>query len=56
MKWGGDAFTLKKNQYFMMGDNRTQSLDSRYFGPIERKTMVGRAFVRIWPVSRIGGL
>ncbi len=43
-------------QYWMMGDNRDESADSRRFGPIEQGTIVGRAFVTVWPLSRIGGL
>ncbi len=43
--------TLKDNQYFGMGDNRTASLDSRYFGVIPRSDIVGRAWVRLWPFS-----
>jgi signal peptidase I len=39
--------------YFMLGDNRPFSKDSTYFGPIERKTFVGRVFVRIWPLNRL---
>jgi signal peptidase I len=35
--------TLKADQYFMMGDNRDQSFDSRYFGPVDRRRIVGRA-------------
>lgn len=37
--------------YFVMGDNRGNSKDSRYFGAIPRSLLVGRAFVRVWPVS-----
>ena len=44
------------NQYWMMGDNRDESADSRRFGAIESSTIVGRAFVTVWPLSRIGGL
>ena len=40
----------------MMGDNRTDSGDSRDFGPIARGQLVGRAFARYWPLGRIGGL
>src|SRR5262245_1680473 len=39
---------------FMMGDNRTSSRDSRYFGSIEKSAVIGRVFVRIWPPGSIG--
>jgi signal peptidase I len=39
---------------FVMGDNRSDSLDSRVFGPIRTDQIVGRAAVRIWPPSGIG--
>jgi signal peptidase I len=42
--------------YFVMGDNRSHSADSRVFGPIPKRTIVGRAFFRIWPLNRIGFL
>ena len=44
------------HQFWMMGDNRDESADSRRFGPIEQDTIVGRAFVTVWPFSRLGGL
>lgn len=44
--------TIPAGQYFVMGDNRCQSHDSRFFGPIKGSSIVGRAFVRIWPLSR----
>jgi len=44
------------HEYFMLGDNRQFSKDSTYFGPIERKAMIGRVFLRIWPLNRIGFL
>jgi signal peptidase I len=44
------------NAVWVMGDNRPHSRDSRYFGPIPESSVVGRVFVRIWPVSRIGFL
>jgi signal peptidase I len=46
--------TLKKNQYFMMGDNHSDSCDSRMWGPVPKSDIIGKAFVRIWPFSRIG--
>lgn len=39
---------------FMMGDNRSASRDSRYFGPIKESAIIGRVFVRIWPPGSIG--
>ena len=42
--------------YYVMGDNRTNSEDSRFFGPIPRSLIVGRAVAVVWPVSRIKGL
>jgi len=44
------------DDYFVMGDNRGDSQDSRFFGPIPRSLIVGRVFFRIWPIGRIGFL
>lgn len=41
---------------FVMGDNRNQSEDSRRFGPVPESDIIGRAFVRVWPPGRWGGL
>ncbi|HEY2563283.1 MAG TPA: signal peptidase I [Acidimicrobiales bacterium] len=49
-------YKIPAGEYYVMGDNRTDSEDSRWFGPIPRSLIVGRAFIRIWPLSRIGGL
>ena len=38
---------------FVMGDNRGNSKDSRVFGPIAKSLIVGRAFLRVWPLSKI---
>ena len=43
---------IPPHEYFMMGDNRTDSLDSRVFGPIPRSSIIGRVVMRIWPLSR----
>ena len=47
------AQTVPPGEYFVMGDNRQNSKDSRYFGAIHRNIIVGRAFVRVWPVNHI---
>jgi signal peptidase I len=47
---------VPKNHYFMMGDNYPDSCDSRYWGSVPRSDIIGRAFIRIWPLSRIGFL
>ncbi|MBU3702687.1 MAG: signal peptidase I [Acidimicrobiia bacterium] len=41
-------------EVWVMGDNRADSKDSRYFGPIPESSIVGRAFVRVWPMGRFG--
>jgi signal peptidase I len=48
--------TVPPGRVFVMGDNRTQSRDSRFFGPILMKSIIGRAFVRVWPPNRLGRL
>lgn len=45
--------TIPAGYYWVMGDNRTNSSDSRVFGPISRSLIVGRAFVKVWPISSI---
>jgi len=49
-----DACTVPEGRVFMMGDNRRESTDSRIFGPVEIDSIVGRAFVRVWPVTEVG--
>jgi signal peptidase I len=49
-----NAWTLGPDQFFVMGDNRNHSSDSRAFGPVERHFIVGEALVRYWPPSAWG--
>lgn len=46
-----DSWTLGPDEYFVMGDNRSRSRDSRAFGPIKREHIIGEALIRYWPPS-----
>jgi signal peptidase I len=46
--------TIPPDHWFMMGDNRGQSDDSRFWGPVPKKWIIGGAFATYWPPSRIG--
>ena len=52
----GSRCTLDDSSYFMLGDNRSRSFDSRGFGPVPEENLIGRAFFRIWPLSAISTL
>jgi signal peptidase I len=45
--------TLGSDEYFVLGDNRSASLDSRTFGPVKRESIVGKVWLRGWPFARI---
>ncbi len=47
-------YAIPKGMYFMMGDNRIQSCDSRQWGPVPRKNLIGEVFFVYWPPNRIG--
>jgi signal peptidase I len=47
---------IPEGDVFVMGDFRTNSEDSRFFGPITESSIVGRAFVRLWPFTRLDAL
>jgi signal peptidase I len=48
--------TVPKDEYYMMGDNRGESADSREWGPVPKKWVIGKAFMTYWPPGRIGFL
>ena len=48
--------TIPKGMFFMMGDNRGESADSREWGPVPKKWLIGQAFMTYWPPNRIGAL
>lgn len=48
------SITLDKNQYFVLGDNRGNSVDSRIVGPINKNKILGRAKLTLFPFNRIG--
>ena len=51
-----EQITIPKDHYFMMGDNRGASADSREWGPVPKKWMIGNAFMTYWPPKKIGRL
>lgn len=50
----GEAMVIPPGEYFVMGDNRNHSSDSRTFGPIALEAILGKAEVRIWPLNQTG--
>jgi signal peptidase I len=50
------AIRIPKGYFFMMGDNRGGSDDSRYWGPVPKSWIIGEAFATYWPPDRIGTL
>ena len=50
-----ETITLKPGEYFVMGDNRKESADSRYWGTLPADDIIGRPLLRIYPFNQIGG-
>ncbi|MBT5263178.1 MAG: signal peptidase I, partial [Candidatus Magasanikbacteria bacterium] len=50
---GSVSYVLGEDQYFVLGDNRDASYDSRRFGPIHKDTIVGRTWIRGWPIDTV---
>jgi signal peptidase I len=50
------TITVPRGDYYMMGDNRPDSEDSRFWGPVPRAWIIGKAFLTYWPPDRIGFL
>ena len=48
--------TVPPDKFFAMGDNRTNSEDSRFYGPVPEENVEGEAILRFWPPGRLGSL
>jgi len=54
--YSAQCIRVPKGDVFVLGDNRMNSSASNRFGPIPESLVVGRAFIRVWPLSSIGGV
>lgn len=46
--------SMNEEEYFLLGDNRPSSLDSRAFGPVEKRYIIGKTWLRAWPFDKLG--
>lgn len=49
-----DYFELENEEYLVLGDNRPRSFDSRQFGSVPQKNIIGKVFIRLWPMASFG--
>lgn len=52
----GIPYSIPEGYYMVFGDNRSYSSDSREWGPVSKKAIVGKAWVRYWPINKIGAV
>ncbi len=52
--YGRGKINVPQGKYFLLGDNSTNSLDSRYWGFADKSSFIGEPFLRVWPLSRFG--
>lgn len=53
IEYDGKEIALGKDEYFVTGDNKPNSSDSRIWGPVKENLIIGRAIVRLWPVAKL---